>query len=89
MTSRARARTGARRQGSAATQTTTPVGLGIVADLLTLRVMDSWSHEQDIRRAVGRPGHTEGSAVEEALAYFSRFLPYLVGKRAAARTVPR
>ena len=46
--------------------------------------MDSWSHEQDIRRAVGRPGHTEGPAVEEAVADFSRFLPYLVGKRAAA-----
>ncbi len=58
--------------------------VGTVADLLTLRVMDSWSHEQDIRRAVGRPGHTEGPAVEEAVAYFSRFLPYLVGKRAAA-----
>jgi uncharacterized protein (TIGR03083 family) len=67
-----------------AAQTATPAGPGTVADLLTLRVMDSWSHEQDIRRAVGRPGHTEGPAVEEAVAYFSRFLPYLVGKRAAA-----
>ena len=65
-------------------QTTTPAGPGTVADLLTLRVMHSWSHEQDIRRAVGRPGHTEGPAVEAAVAYFSRFLPYLVGKRAAA-----
>jgi uncharacterized protein (TIGR03083 family) len=67
-----------------AARTTTPAGPGTLADLLTLRVMDSWSHEQDIRRAVGRPGHTEGPAAEEAVAYFSRFLPYLVVKRAAA-----
>ena len=40
-----------------AAQTMTPAGPGTVADMLTLRVMDSWSHEQDIRRAVGRPGH--------------------------------
>lgn len=67
-----------------AAQTATPAGPATIADMLTLRLMDSWSHEQDIRRAVGRPGHTEGPAVEEAVAYFSRFLPYLVGKRAAA-----
>lgn len=62
----------------------TPAGPGTVADLLTLRVMDSWSHEQDIRRAVKLPGHCEGPAVDEAVGYFTRFLPYLVGKRAAA-----
>src|SRR6266516_4922506 len=67
-----------------ARQTMTPVGAGPVADLLTLRVMDSWSHEQDIRRAVDRPGHCDGPAVAEALAYFIRLLPYVVGKRAAA-----
>lgn len=67
-----------------AAQTLTANGPGTVADLLTLRVMDSWSHEQDIRRAIGRPGHLDGPAVEEALGYFTRFLPYLIGKRAAA-----
>lgn len=67
-----------------AAPTMTPAGPGTVADLLTLRVMDGWSHEQDIRRAVGRAGHAKGTAVEEALDYFIRFLPYIVGKRAAA-----
>ena len=62
----------------------TPAGPGTVADLLNLRVMDSWSHEQDIRRALHRPGHTEGPAVAQAVDHFTRFLPYLVGKRAAA-----
>jgi uncharacterized protein (TIGR03083 family) len=62
----------------------TPAGPGTVAELLTLRVMDSWSHEQDIRRAVGIPGHRDGPAVAESVGYFTQFLPYVVGKRAAA-----
>jgi len=62
----------------------TPAGPGTMAGLLTLRVMDSWMHEQDIRRAAGRPGHTDGPAAGEALGYFTQFLPYVVGKRAAA-----
>ena len=66
------------------TPVTTPAGPGTMADLLTLRVMDSWTHEQDIRRATGRPGHSDGPAADEAVGYFTRFLPYVVGKRAAA-----
>ena len=62
----------------------TAAGPGTVADLLNLRVMDSWSHEQDIRRALHRPGHTGGPAVAQAVDHFTRFLPYLVGKRTAA-----
>jgi uncharacterized protein (TIGR03083 family) len=62
----------------------TPAGPGTVADMLTLRVMDSWTHEQDIRRAAELPGHGEGPAVDKAVGYFTRFLPYVVGKRAAA-----
>jgi uncharacterized protein (TIGR03083 family) len=67
-----------------AAATMTPAGPGTVADMLTLRVMDSWSHEQDIRRAVGRAGHDDGPAAGQAVDYFTRFLPYVVGKRAAA-----
>lgn len=59
-----------------------PVGRGTVADMLTLRVMDTWTHEQDIRRAVGRPGHESGPAAEQAVDYFARFLPIVVVKRA-------
>lgn len=62
----------------------TPAGRGTVADMLNLRVMDTWSHEQDIRRALGRPGHLSGPAVDEAIGYFARFLPFVVGKRAGA-----
>ena len=62
----------------------TPAGPGTMADLLTLRVMDSWMHEQDIRRATARPGHVDGPAAGEAVGYLTRFLPYVVGRRAAA-----
>ena len=62
----------------------TPAGPGTMADLVTLRVMDSWMHEQDIRRATGRPGDVDGPAAGEAVGYFTRFLPYVVGKRVAA-----
>ena len=65
-------------------EVTTPAGPGTVADMLTLRVMDTWSHEQDIRRAVGRPGHEDGPVVEETVRYFAQYLPLIVGKRAGA-----
>lgn len=64
-------------------EVTTPAGPGTLQTMLTLRVMDTWSHEQDIRRAVGRPGDLEGPAADEAVAYFATLLPYVVGKRAA------
>jgi uncharacterized protein (TIGR03083 family) len=67
-----------------AREITTPAGPGTLTDMLTLRVMDTWSHEQDIRRAIGRPGHADGPVAVEAVAYFARFLPIIVGKRAAA-----
>lgn len=62
----------------------TPIGSGQVRDLLTLRLMDSWSHEQDIRRAVGRPGHLAGPEVATIIEYWSQFLPFAVAKLAGA-----
>jgi uncharacterized protein (TIGR03083 family) len=63
---------------------TTPAGPGTVADMLTLRVMDTWAHEQDIRRALDRPGHQDGPVVDAAVVYWSQFLPFVIGKKAAA-----
>jgi len=62
----------------------TPAGPGTMQSMLTLRVQDTWSHEQDIRRALGIPGHLDGPAVEESVGYWVQFLPLIVGKRAAA-----
>lgn len=62
----------------------TPAGPGTVATMLRLRVMDTWAHEQDIRRALARPGHDRGPAVEEAVGHLAGLVPVVVAKRAGA-----
>lgn len=64
----------------------TPTGPGTVADFLHIRVMDNWVHEQDIRRALGRPGHLSGPAAEHSIDRFLMGGPMVVGKRAGAVT---
>jgi uncharacterized protein (TIGR03083 family) len=51
--------------------------------LLSNRVIDVWMHDQDIRRAVGRPGNMTGPAAEHTAATFTFAFPYVVGKRVA------
>jgi uncharacterized protein (TIGR03083 family) len=46
--------------------------------------MDAWVHEQDIRRALGKPGNQGGAAARHSLSRFVRSLPMVVGKRAKA-----
>jgi uncharacterized protein (TIGR03083 family) len=62
----------------------TPVGPGTYRDLIKVRAFDAWVHEQDIREAVGRPGHLEGPVAENALARCLMAMPFVVGKKAAA-----
>ena len=38
----------------------TPIGPGTVRDMLPFRIFDSFVHEQDMRRAVARPGGWDG-----------------------------
>jgi uncharacterized protein (TIGR03083 family) len=52
--------------------------------LLSNRPLDQWMHEQDIRRAVDRPGGLEGAGGAHALRVFSRSLPFVLGKRIGA-----
>jgi uncharacterized protein (TIGR03083 family) len=61
----------------------TPVGPGTVRDLLPFRVFDSWVHEQDMRRPVGRPGDLEGPVAEAAMGRVVAALPFVVGKKVA------
>lgn len=60
----------------------TPTGPGTVADFLHIRVLDCWLHEQDMRRAAGRPGHLSGAAAEHTVDRLIRTVPIVVGKRA-------
>lgn len=62
----------------------TPTGPGTVGDFLSIRVLDCWLHEQDMRRAAGVPGHLGGPAAEHTIDRLTRTLPMVVGKRAAA-----
>lgn len=61
----------------------TPTGPGTTADFLHIRVLDCWVHEQDMRRAVGMPGHLSGPAAEHTIDRLIRTVPIVVGKRAA------
>ncbi len=60
----------------------TPAGQDSHGRFMRIRVFDCWMHEQDIRDAVGRPGHEHGVAVEQSLDEISTAIPYVVGKRA-------
>lgn len=62
----------------------TPTGPGTVADFLHIRVLDCWVHEQDMRRALGLPGHDAGRAAEHTIGRLVRTIPIVVGKRAGA-----
>jgi uncharacterized protein (TIGR03083 family) len=61
-----------------------PVGQVPYREFMAVRVMDCWSHEQDIRRAVGKPGHRAGPIVEHSLDRFVSGMPFVVGKKAGA-----
>lgn len=60
-----------------------PTGPGTLADFLHVRVLDCWLHEQDMRRAVGRPGNLDGPEAGHTIDRLIRTIPIVVGKRAA------
>lgn len=62
-------------------QTQTPIGPGTMRDLLHIRIFDAWVHEQDIRRAVKRPGDLEGPVAEHAVGRVAMAMPYVVGRK--------
>jgi uncharacterized protein (TIGR03083 family) len=65
-------------------QTATPVGPGPYRLFMEIRVFDCWVHEQDVRRAVGRPGHLSGPVAELAMGRLTGALGFVVGKRVGA-----
>jgi uncharacterized protein (TIGR03083 family) len=60
-----------------------PVGEVPYRQFMETRVLDTWAHEQDMRRAVGQPGGRNGPGEATALDRCERTMPYVVGKRVA------
>lgn len=65
-------------------QSMTPIGPDTYLEFLRIRAFDCWVHEQDIRRAVGRPGNLSGPAARHSVGRCFRAMPYVVGKKAGA-----
>ncbi|HEX4865103.1 MAG TPA: maleylpyruvate isomerase family mycothiol-dependent enzyme [Acidimicrobiales bacterium] len=60
----------------------TPVGQADYRRFMQIRVFDCWVHEQDVRDAVGRPGHESGPVAEQSVDEIVRALGFVVGKKA-------
>ncbi len=60
-----------------------PVGDVPYRDFLATRVLDCWAHEQDIRRALDRPGGRNGAGESTVLDRCATTMAYVVGKRVA------
>jgi uncharacterized protein (TIGR03083 family) len=54
--------------------------------LLRNRPLDVWMHEQDVRRAVGRPGNMDSAAARHTAEYLAESLGYVLGKKVGAPT---
>src|SRR5690348_9719471 len=60
----------------------TPAGVPWTTErLLSNRPLDVWMHEQDIRRAIGRPGGFDTPAARHTIEVLGAALPMVVGKR--------
>jgi uncharacterized protein (TIGR03083 family) len=59
----------------------TPAGPGTVRDLLPFRIFDSWAHEQDLRRALDRPGNLDTPVGGLSLDRVAGAMPFVVGKK--------
>ena len=60
-----------------------PVGDVPYRDFLGTRVVDAWAHEQDVRRAVGRPGGRGGAGESAVVDRCASTMAYVVGRRVA------
>ena len=67
-----------------AAETETPLGPAPVSEFISIRIMDAWVHEQDIRRALAQPGELDGPTAAHALGRILRAMPFVVARRAQA-----
>lgn len=62
-----------------------PLGEQPYRTFMRVRIFDCWMHEQDMRRGLQRPGHTDSPVVDSALENnILRALGFIVGKKAGA-----
>ena len=61
-----------------------PAGKGTFADQVSVRIFDCWIHEQDIRRAVGKPGNLTGLVAELSYERIIKVMPFVFGKKVGA-----
>jgi uncharacterized protein (TIGR03083 family) len=62
-----------------------PAGMvGPVSRVMGTRTLDVWAHEQDVRRAIGRPPRMVGPAAEASLRRMVDALPIVVAQQAEA-----
>ena len=60
----------------------TPNGSTTLLEQLNRRIYDAWAHEQDIRRALDKPGHLDGPVADHVLDRTLTAMPYVVGRKA-------
>lgn len=60
-----------------------PVGQVPYREFMDVRVLDSWIHEQDMRRATGRHGGLGGAGESTVLRRLTSSLGYVVGRKVA------
>lgn len=60
-----------------------PFGPGPAGAVLAMRVLDIWTHEQDLREALGRPGNLDSAGASIFLDRLEQALPRIVARTAA------
>ena len=66
-----------------AAETPNPLGSGPYTDMLAIRIYDAWVHEQDMRRALGIPGHLSGPVAQHSYGRTRAAMPFVVGRKVA------
>ena len=64
-----------------AAETPNPLGSGPYTDMLAIRIYDAWVHEQDMRRALGIPGHLDGPVAQHSYGRTRAAMPFVVGRK--------
>jgi uncharacterized protein (TIGR03083 family) len=67
-----------------AAETESPFGGAPMAEVIKIRILDVFYHDQDIRVATGHPGAMHGDVARFVFERMASATPFIVGKRAAA-----